>query len=153
MNIVTPKFQKIVQDLIDNLKAEQFPNAEEYKLALKYKALPLGFDLLAYVFLTPNGEVIWEDFQGDVGNSNDLQGLIRVLVGQRRYTQLTEFIPERSDESKTCPVCEGSGVWKQSKDLSTGEPGKCFFCAGLGWVTEEFWKEFYDEQEKQKINK
>jgi hypothetical protein len=142
MIIVTPEFQKTIQDLIDNLQAEQFPDAEEYKLAQKYHALPLGFDFLAYVFLTPNGEVIWEDFQDEVGNSHDLQGLIRVLVaGKRRYPQLAEFIPNRSDESKTCLICNGSGIWEQSKDISTGKPGKCFFCAGLGWLTEDAYLE------------
>ena len=151
MKIVTPEFQKTIQDLIDNLQANHFPDAEEYKLAQKYRALPLGFDLLAYVFLTPSGEVIWEDFQDEVGSANDMQGLIRALVsGSRRYPKLAEFIPNRSDESPVCPVCEGSGIMPNSKDLSTGKPGKCFFCAGLGWVTEEFWKEFTESQKQNK---
>jgi hypothetical protein len=147
MKIVTAKFQKTIQDLIDNLHPEQFPDAEEYRLAQKYRALPLGFDLLDYVFLTPNGEVLWEGCLDEVGSVNNTQSLIRVLVsGSRRYPPLTEFIPPRSGESKDCPVCEGSGVWRQSKDIVTDKPTKCFFCAGLGWVTEEFWKEFTENQ-------
>lgn len=153
MIIVTPEFQNTIQDLIDNLQADQFSDAEEYKLAQKYHALPLGSDLLAYVFLTPNGKVIWEDFQYEVGSLNDTQGLIRVLVaGKRRYPQLAEFIPSRSDQSKTCPVCEGSGRMPNAKDIATGNPGECFFCAGLGWVTEEFWKELTENQKANKNN-
>jgi hypothetical protein len=142
IEIVTTEFQKVIQGLIDNLEAEQFRDAEEYKLALKYDSLPIGLDLFSYVFLNSNGEVIWDDNEGDVGSSNDLQSLIRVLVaGKRRYPQLTKFIPNRFDESKTCLICNGSGIWKQSKDLLTGKPGKCFFCAGLGWITNETYSE------------
>jgi hypothetical protein len=142
MKIVTPEFQNTIQDLIDNLQAEQFLDAAEYKLALKYNALPIGLDLFSYVFLNSSGEVLWDDSEGDVGSSNDLQSLIRVLVsGKRRFPQLAEFIPNRSDESKTCPICNGSGIWKQSEDITTGKPRKCFFCAGLGWLTEETYLE------------
>lgn len=148
MKIVTSEFQKTIQSLIENLQAEQFLDAEEYKLALKYNALPIGLDLFSYVFLDSNGEVLWDDNEGDTGNSNDLQSLIRVLVvGKRRYPQLVEFIPNRSDESKTCPICKSSGIWEQSKDLSTGKSGKCFFCAGLGWVTDKTYSEILKNQQ------
>ena len=145
MSVNKPEFEKVVQDLIDNLQAEQFSDVEEYNLARKYHALPLGFDFLAYVFLTSEGKVIWKDFEGTVGSSNDLQGLIRVLVaGKRRYPQLAKFIPNRSAESKDCPLCNGSGILNQSKDIATGEPGKCFICAGLGWITEDSYLEILE---------
>jgi hypothetical protein len=145
MKIVTPEFQKTIQYLIKNLQAEQFIDAAEYRLALKYNALPIGLDLFSYVFLNSNGEVLWDDDEGDVGSSDDLQSLIRVLVaGKRRYPQLAEFIPNRSDELKTCPICNGSGILKQSEELTTGKPGKCFFCAGLGWLTEKTYMEILE---------
>jgi hypothetical protein len=145
MKIVTPEFQKTIQNLIDNFQAEQFLDAAEYTLALKYNALPIGLDLFSYVFLNSSGEVLWDDNEGDVGSSNDLQSLIRVLVaGKRRYPQLAEFVPSRSDESKTCLICNGSGILKQSEDLITGKPAKCFFCAGLGWLTEKTYMEILE---------
>ena len=138
MNIVTSEFQKMVKDLINNLKPEDFSDSEEFKLARKYNALPLGFDFLAYTFITSDGEVIWHDFQDDFGKSNDSQGLINALVyGKKRYPQLEDFIPIRSDVSKTCPVCEGAGIWKNSKKVVTGESGNCVICGTLGWVTDE----------------
>jgi hypothetical protein len=148
MKIVTSEFIETIETLINNLKPENFSDPEEYKLAQKYKALPIGFDLLAYVFLTPNGEVIWDDCEGEVGSSSDSQSLIRILVaGKKRYTQLEKFIPKRSDESKNCPLCEGSGIREQSRDLSTGKPGKCFICAGLGWVTNKTYLEIFKNSE------
>jgi hypothetical protein len=151
MKIVTSEFIETIETLINNLQPEDFPDAEEYKLAQKYNALPLGVDLLDYVFMTPKGEVIWEDYEGEFGSANDLQSLIRVLVaGKKRYPQFERFIPQRSDDSKTCPACKGSGIMPHSKDLSTGKEGKCFICAGLGWITEEFWKEFNERQKELK---
>ena len=138
MKIVTPEFQKIIQDLIDNLQAEQFSDVEEYKLALKHNALPLGVDLWSYVFLTANGEIIWDDNEGKTVSADDLQSLIRVLsVRKHRYPQFEQFIPNRTVNSKTCPICEGTGINDNSKNISTGESAKCFLCAGLGWVTNE----------------
>lgn len=142
MKIVTPEFQKTIQELIDNLRPEQFSDAEEYKLARKYNALPVGVDLWSYVFLTASGEVIWDDGEGETGSTNDLQSLIRILaVRKERYPQFGRLIPDPWEESKTCPVCSGSGVWGQSKEVSTEKPGRCFICAGLGWVTDETYSE------------
>ena len=142
MNIVTPEFQKTIQGLIDNLQVEQFSDVEEYKLARKHHALPLGVDMWSYVFLTANGEMIWDDNEGETVSANDLQSLIRALVvTKERYPQFERFIPNRSIDSKTCPICNGAGIWEQSKDVSTGKPGKCFICAGLGWVTDETYLE------------
>ncbi|HSK73458.1 MAG TPA: hypothetical protein VK892_17300 [Pyrinomonadaceae bacterium] len=143
INSVTPDFQKTVQELIDNLRVERFSDAEEYRLAHEYSALPMGVDMWSYVLLTANGEIIDQDYDGNFQHHRvDSQALIRVLVaGKRRYPQLAKFIPNRSDQSKTCPICEGSGIWEQSKDVATEKPGKCFICAGLGWVTEETYSE------------
>lgn len=142
MNIVTLEFQKTIQELIDNLQAEQFSDVEEYKLALKYNALPLGVDLWSYIFLTATGEVIWDDNEGDTGSANDLQSLIRVLaVRKKRYPQFERFIPNRSADSKTCPICEGTGINEHSENVSTGEPAGCFLCGSLGWVTDEAFQE------------
>lgn len=142
LNIVTPEFQETIQKLIDNLQADQFSDATEYKLARKHNALPLGGDLWSYVFLTANGEVLWDDNEGENDSANDLQSLTRVLVvGKERYPQFEKFIPNRSVDLKTCPVCNGCGIWEQSKNVLTGKPGRCFICSGLGWVTDETYSE------------
>lgn len=142
MNIATSEFKKTVDDLINNLNIDNFVDSEEHTLACKYKALPLGFDFLAYTFITSDGEVIWHDFQDDFGKSNDSQSLINALVyGKKRYPELEKFIPNRHESSKICPVCEGTGIWKNSKNVATGEPGNCIICATLGWVTDECYEQ------------
>lgn len=142
MKIVTSEFTKTLETLIKNLRVEDFSDTEEYKLAQKYNALPLGVDLYSYVFLTANGEILWDDNEGETGCANDLQSLIRALVVKKeRYPQFVRFIPDRTTNSKDCPICGGTGVNENSKDLRTGDFAKCFLCAGLGWVTKECFDE------------
>lgn len=71
MKIVTSEFKKTVENLIKNLKIEDFSDSEEFKLARKYNALPLGFNFLGFTFISSDGEVIWHDYQDDFGSSND----------------------------------------------------------------------------------
>lgn len=147
MNIVTSEFKKTVKELINKLKTEDFSDSEEYKLARRYNALPLGFDFLAYSFINSDGEVIWHDFQDDFKKSNDSQSLINALVyGKNRYPELEKFIPKRHESLKICPVCEGTGVWKNSKNIATGEPENCVICANLGWVTDECYEQIISNQ-------
>lgn len=150
MNIVTLEFRQMIQDLIDDLEAEQCSDGAEYRLARQHNALPIGVDFDIYLFVSAEGELIWDNAEGEGGIATDTQSLIRGLVaGKIRYSQLARFIPNRRGDSKKCPVCEGKGVWEKSKDVSTGNPGKCVICAGLGWVTEEFCKEFTEHQIQQ----
>ncbi len=147
MKIVTSEFSKTVEDLINNLKIDDFSDSEEYKLARKYNALPIGFGFLAFTFITSDGEVIWHDFQDEFGKSNDSQSLINALVyGKRRYPELEEFIPTRQESSKICPVCEGTGIMKFSKNVVTREHGNCGICATLGWVTIERYVQIVSNQ-------
>ena len=133
-----------------NLKNEDFSDSEEFRLARKYNALPLGFDFLAYTFITSDGEVIWHDFQDDFGKSKDIQGLINALAyGKKRYPQLEKFIPNRFDTAKTCPICKGTGILKESRNVVTGEPGKCVICAGLGWITDECYDQMINNRKSQ----
>lgn len=142
MKLVTLDFTKTIEELIKNLKLENLPDSEECQLTQKHNALPIGYDLFCYVFLAPNGRVIVEDDEGGSRSFYDLQILIRILVaGKQRYPQFEKFIPSRSASSKNCPICGGSGILEQSKDVSTGKPGECFICAGLGWVTDETFSE------------
>jgi hypothetical protein len=147
MNIVTSEFKKTVEDLINNLKIEDFSDSEEHKLTHEYNALPLGFDFLAYTFITSDGEVIWHDFKDDFGKSSNSQSLINALVyAKKRFPQLEKFIPNRSENSKTCPICEGTGIWKHSKNVVTGESGNCVICATLGWITNECYEQIISNQ-------
>lgn len=137
MQLISPKFSELVESLLNVLKLENCVEAKEFRLAKKLNALPLGYDLLAFVFLRCDGEVVWFDFlDKEIRSLNDSQGLIRAIVrAAKRYPQFVDFIPEQPENSETCLVCNGTKFC--GEDVSTNQPAKCVICAGLGWTIEE----------------
>jgi len=136
MNLVTSEFHQTVEGLISNLTEENYIDVEEYRLARKHNALPIGIDLWIYIFLTPYGEAILDDGESD--NPEILrttQAIIRVVAGAKRYPQLEKFIPNRPNGSKVCPACDGTKNFGQ--DVSSRKPVRCVVCGGLGWVIDE----------------
>ena len=146
MKSVSKEFQKVIEGLIKEVSLENC-TIEEFKLSHKYNALPFGYDLWSVVLLTPKGEIIDQDLDGNIQHHDFNQyTLDRLLVVEKdRFPQLEKFIPTRSEDSKECPACKGA------KELNTKPDRiKCFVCVGLGWVTKEVWKEFIESQAKQK---
>jgi hypothetical protein len=50
MNIVTTEFREVVERLVNNLQPNECIDAEEYRLAQEFRALPLGLSLWSYAF-------------------------------------------------------------------------------------------------------
>ena len=135
MNIVTSEFREVVERLVNELQPSDCIDAEEYRLAREFHALPLGLDLWSYGFLTSEGEYIATEWEPqEVTRSKATQDLIRALVvAANRYHQLAAFIPARPATAEVCPLCGGTKVL--GKEIPSGQPGRCVNCAGLGWVT------------------
>ena len=134
MKIVTEEFTKTIENLIKKVSAESC-SPEEFELSQKYNALPLGYDLWSVVLLTPKGEIIDQDWDGNIQhNEFDLQLLIRLLfVEKERFPEFENFILNRSDDSKDCPMCQSSGMIKDAN----GKDMRCIICAGIGWITKK----------------
>jgi hypothetical protein len=134
MNKVTPEFQALVERLIGELRPSDCLDAEEYRLAREFHALPLGMGLWAYDFLTPDGELISADFEmADIQRYCSTASFIRSVVSAAgRYPQLKAFIPKRPEDAIVCPACQGTKLWGRLG--GTNKPGPCVFCAGLGWT-------------------
>lgn len=137
MEIVSPEFTKIIEQLTGQVTLENCVDAEEFRVFKEVNALPIGYDLYSFVFLKSNGEVIWFNFLDDVfGSDSSLQGLIGAVVSaSRRYPQIEKFIPERPENAEVCIACNGAKVL--GKDISTKQPARCVICAGLGWTIVE----------------
>ena len=102
MNIVTSEFREAVERLLNDLQPGNSIDAEEYRLARKFHALPLGLDLWSYGFLTSDGECIATEWESDeISRSRNTPDLIRALVvAANRYPQLAAFIPARPSDVK-----------------------------------------------------
>ena len=138
MDILSAELQQLIQTLIESLAPEDCLDAEEYRLAREFEALPLGYDLWSYCFLTADGELIksgWEP--GEIERYKDAGSLLGAIVwgSRQRFPQFSQFIPDRPADASTCLLCAGSKTW--GKKNGTEEPGTCFLCAGLGWITRE----------------
>ncbi|MGH9766226.1 MAG: hypothetical protein ACREAB_02225 [Blastocatellia bacterium] len=128
------KLNNVINELFSGLKPSDFADPEEYCLSQNFRALPIGVSLWAYVFLTPDGEVISTGYEpGDLERSRSIQDLLNALVwGAERYPVLAALIPERPRDSPDCPLCVGSGVYDAGR--YSKKAAVCVCCSGLGWV-------------------
>ena len=70
-------------------------DGDEYMLAREFGALPLGFDLWSYMFLTPDGEIIWAGWMPLEVNrwrSDFILGRALKIAGER-YPLMAHNIP------------------------------------------------------------
>jgi hypothetical protein len=127
------KLNEVVNELLSGLKPSDCIDQEEYRLSQDLRALPIGIDLWAYMFLTPDGEVIgtgWEP--GELERSRDGHTMIKILVwGAERYPPLASLIPGWPPDSDDCQLCAGSGA--HGTLVGSDQPAKCVWCGGLGW--------------------
>ena len=137
MDIVTSEFREVVERLVNSLRRSDCVDAEEYRLAQEFHALPLGLSLWSYGFLTPDGECIATEWEPkEIVRTRNIPDVIRALANATdRYPELAAFIPTRPSDALVCPLCEGAKLW--GKEIPSGEPGRCFNCAGLGWVCND----------------
>ena len=131
------KLNEVINELLAELNPSDFADQEEYRLSQDLQALPIGVSLWAYVFLTPDGEVISTGYEpGELERSRESQDVLNTLAwGAERYPLLEALIPERPQDSKVCPLCDGLGGygnWMLSK-----RPAICVCCSGLGWVIND----------------
>jgi hypothetical protein len=131
------KLKEVISKLFSGLKPSDFADPEEYSLSQHLRALPVGMSLWAYVFLTPDGEVISMGYErGELERSRASRDLLNALVcGAERYPILAALIPERPQDSTDCPLCDGAGEYDVGRHSSRS--AICVFCGGLGWVPND----------------
>jgi hypothetical protein len=131
------KLKEVINELFSGLNPGDFADPEEYCLSQNFRALPIGVSLWAYVFLTPDGEVISTGVEpGELKRSRDNQDLLNALVwGTERYPSLATLIPERPKDSSECPLCNGAGEYEVGRHSK--QTAICVCCGGLGWVVQE----------------
>ncbi len=125
LEIITQEFARVIRALM-KLNTDYIDEAEE-RYSKEFRALPLGVGLWSYTFLTPEGEVISTGYEPDeIERTSDPQQILRCLViGSRRYPELSGLVPARPESAPDCHACNGSGRFGA---------GSCPGCGGIGWT-------------------
>ena len=100
---------------------------------IKFAALPVMMDGGGVFGLRPDGQVVstlWDDpDQVEIESEPRIINMIYFNASQK-FPSLKPLAPERTELSKTCPHCNGSGSYP-----GFGGAILCY-CGGMGWLSE-----------------
>jgi len=108
------------------------------RVVSKLNALPLMLDMGGALAIRPDGQIIsfcWdkeEDYQ--VENDRRICN-IALFAGSKKYPELKQLIPSKSQDDVECPHCKGTGIDPFSVEL--GVDNIVCYCGGLGWIPKE----------------
>jgi hypothetical protein len=108
------------------------------RIASELNALPLRLDMGGVYAIRPDGQIIsvcWdkeEDYQ--VENDRRICN-IALFAGSKKYPELKQLIPLRSQDDVECPHCNGTGTLAINAEL--GVDNIVCYCGGLGWIPKE----------------
>ncbi|MEJ7848060.1 MAG: hypothetical protein WKF92_08240 [Pyrinomonadaceae bacterium] len=107
-------------------------------IAAKHDLLPLVF-AWDPICIVPDGTVIsmiWDNLD-DRKVETDLRLVNMALFqGTRKYPQLENLRPIRSENDIECQYCGGTGVDPIAREINQTENIICY-CGGLGWIPKE----------------
>lgn len=111
--------------------------ADFHKIVATQNALPIFSDISGHIAIRPDGSFVF--WRGDDTDFEDLSEpvfqTIALISGSKKYPELQELIPKRTDNAKPCLDCKETG-----KALVSGHHSDvfiCWKCLGLGWVDQE----------------
>jgi hypothetical protein len=115
------------------------------RLADLYQLLPIMHDWTAFVGLSPEGQLMWVNYeaphgpesidQAEGGLSSARLRHVALAQGAKEFPELAFLRPHRDSSSVDCSHCGGTGVV-----LLAGKPappGFVWACGGLGWLPAE----------------
>jgi hypothetical protein len=91
-------------------------------------ALPVTWDLFAYVFLGATGVVVAHDASEDtISYTSDGRRALQILaIASRSQSSLAAFVPAPPDDAPPCPLCHGSGAFKERTCPRCGALGRLY---------------------------
>lgn len=108
------------------------------RIVAQLNALPLKLDMGGAFAIRPDGQIIsfvW-DQEEDYQIENDRRICnIALFAGSKKYPELEQLIPSRSQDDMECPHCKGTGTEPVCAEL--GVDNIVCYCGGLGWIPKE----------------
>ncbi len=137
MNIkpeVSKKIRELIREFV-NHSQDSIHTKELQEIAAKSNLLPLVFNWHPCC-INPNGEILLLDWDNlnDKKTETDKRIINGILFqGIKKYPELNELMPIRSENDIDCASCNGTGILPLAKELNLVDSLICW-CGGLGWT-------------------
>jgi len=130
---LSQRLSETVDRLVAQFIAEE-SNEHAASLAKQVSALPLVQDMGGFCGLRASGELVevnWDEPESVREISDQRVANMALYQGAKRFADLTELSPRRTDSAVTCATCGGSGLAQVPEHL---QQGVLCWCGGLGWL-------------------
>jgi hypothetical protein len=138
------KIQKVIDEFVSDSELFLVASNEnpEIKINLREIAselsvLPVLFDWFECWGIQPNGSILLFKYEKPYKIKTETnQKIINVVFHDagKKYTDLQELIPCRTNESVTCPSCDGTGILKEFADNEFLAKSIRCGCGSIGWL-------------------
>jgi hypothetical protein len=131
---LSKKIEMRIKDFINDSTNPQ--DLRDY--AEKLNALPIYIGWTGFLAIRPDGQIVLQDTEDSkiVGIEKDIRERnIALFQGSKKYPELFELIPAKTEDDPVCPYCSGSG--ESPLAVEHNLPNIICSCGGLGWIPKE----------------
>ena len=136
---IAEQIQRRINEIIGDAESKfATPSgADFHRIAATQNALPIYSGISGYIAIRPNLSFVFWSGEGTPfeNETEPVWKMIALISGSKKYSELKELIPKRTNDAKPCPNCKETGkaiILGQHSDVIG-----CGKCLGLGWVNEQ----------------
>ncbi len=127
-----PHFQKRLTEIL-----AREPSDDLLKAVARLGYLPLFPDWSGWLALCQDGGVVFVD--ADPPHRCETVGVERIrnialFEGSKRYPELQPWVPQKPDDGRVCPHCQGTGILVLPNFPPRNFSRITCYCGGLGWL-------------------
>jgi hypothetical protein len=140
---LSEKIEELLQRYISDSEADWVDNDKTIdlrKIAVELNVLPLYLEYSGAFGIRSNGAFFSFSYKKPYEirteyNQREVNGIL--YKGVKKYPELQELMPIRTDDSIECPDCNGSGIHPMNEKLGFSEEAIVCYCGGLGWIPKD----------------
>ncbi|MGE0128833.1 MAG: hypothetical protein AB7U82_12200 [Blastocatellales bacterium] len=130
---------KLIARLLKEFLAESAPSQLDLRrIAAEANALPLFTEMGGVYAINTHGDIIsfsWDSLELPKEETDPRIRNIVLFQGSKKYPEIRCLIPEKPDDARICPHCQGTGIEPFSAKHNVD--GVVCYCGGLGWIPKE----------------